>query len=359
MNKKTIGIIVLIVGVSALVMPSIFNLFSEKVIRESVDRQAPVTFVDVLESIDVVYAQEDTGEYDELESGELQFLREVIKKSKDLAKIPSSRELTKSESKRLDKLNQKYLYEGVRPEEALSYENRDGFYFDESLIMICFPENEMTDEQILRFIDFIAKLNYIYKQNANVRNVDYDQNITKDQAERIAEEFTEGFYNIKLSEMNCYSELLPAKNTYKWSVVYEPKYVYTLDEQEKPYWLYFIDLDADSGNILYVDSYYSYREKESKTVNKLTLEEKEQFINAARDVLTRINIKDGLKEEVIYIPNVDGQSICTFFKSTNDEFYGIELSYPDKKLISYRYCEDEKTMRETVDKYAKIVLLGQ
>lgn len=70
MNRKTIGIIVLIVVVSALVMPLIFNMLSEKVIRESVDRQTRVTFVDVLESIDVVYAQENIEEYDALKSEE-------------------------------------------------------------------------------------------------------------------------------------------------------------------------------------------------------------------------------------------------------------------------------------------------
>ncbi len=89
-----------------------------------------------------------------------------------------TRELTRSEKERLVVLQDAYYKDGVFPEESMPFLEKlselkpDMLAFVEEDNKIHFPEGEMTDEQLLQYIDHEAKYMYTIEENAEVASED-------------------------------------------------------------------------------------------------------------------------------------------------------------------------------------------
>ena len=82
-----------------------------------------------------------------------------------------TRELTKAEKKKLIKLQDEYYKNGVFPEESVALLDKLSELKPEQLAYVAednklhLPEGEMTDEQILQFIDYQAKYTYTIEKS--------------------------------------------------------------------------------------------------------------------------------------------------------------------------------------------------
>ena len=98
-----------------------------------------------------------------------------------------SRQLTNEETLRLAELEQSYYNDGVFPEPeikrvaALSDWDGQSVCYVEEDHLLHLPEPEMTDEQLMLFIDYSAKKEYLIEKDAEAyRNEDVEENPEED-----------------------------------------------------------------------------------------------------------------------------------------------------------------------------------
>ena len=71
--------------------------------------------------------------------------------------------LPKETEKQLVLLNDQYVYDGLRPKENMIWDtiNKDKVYFDKDKFAVYFPQRELRDEDLLQFLDFGYRLDYV------------------------------------------------------------------------------------------------------------------------------------------------------------------------------------------------------
>lgn len=115
-----------------------------------------------------------------------------------------SRELSKTEEERLEKLKFAYNMEGRNPKNSLSVVNngnkviKDKICFVTSESKFYFPEREMTDEELLELIDFYYKRDYSIRE-LEEKDTQARTTIPKDDIAHLAEKHVESIYHIDLS----------------------------------------------------------------------------------------------------------------------------------------------------------------
>lgn len=126
-----------------------------------------------------------------------------------------SRELTKAEKKRLAELQDEYYKNDVFPKESMPHLDKlselqpDMLAYVAEDNMVHFPENELSDEQLLQYIDHQAKYTYTIEQNVTANE---DASVEAEESEYDVEfdisEIDEETLKDKTKELikKCYGE---------------------------------------------------------------------------------------------------------------------------------------------------------
>lgn len=251
----------------------------------------------------------------------------------DVDNISYSRNFYKSEIERRGKLNYEYSYNKAMPSKTMDERAKeDGLYFDREKNMVVLPERELTDEEILALCDFYANINTLFEKN---RPHPTEDMITKEDAEKIAEEEVKAFYSAELKNFNmdcAYNgDIGREEGSCAYTVCFSPINEPYLAEEKKPYYVYFVDIDAYTGKTLSVDSYYSRKKSEWKKAANLSEKEKKEFAEKSKAAMK--GIADIGSLDKLYISKF-GNSVVTCFDNGAYK-YNVELSYPNMDKVGW------------------------
>lgn len=292
-----------------------------------------------------------------METEQLDVYKEIAKNSANENIIKRNREFSETEQNREFELRQQYYNYGISPNNRLSLEKVDNQpYFDINTMEFVFPEKEMNDEELLEIIDFNAIINYCLELEHESQNKELTEKISLNEDELKTEfvSLIEDFYDISVSEMNLYDDVADGVINY----TLEPKNMSVIDAQGKPYYIYTGVVDTNTGKILSIDSYYSYRGKESEEVSSLTEDEKSELYSVSYELLSDVvgsyKVSDFTKTK-IYVPVEKGKSINVVYNFRN-EYYSIELAYPTFTPMGYIYCNSIDKLNEDLQSKVKFVI---
>ncbi len=302
MKKKILiaGIVVMLLGANAFIIP---NIFAQK----------------TPENLEV---DEDNGN------------KLIFDPLFDVDNISYSRSFYKSEIERKAKINYEHQYNNARPSKTMDERTKDyPLYFDREKNMVVLPNREMTDDELLTMCDFDYNINTLYEKN---RPHPTEDMIKADEAEKRARNEVTLFYGADLDKFNIEcsynGDIGGEKGRYHYTVCFSPINEPYLAEEGTPYHVYFVDIDANTGETLDTDSYYSHRRSRWKATDSLSAKEKNEFIQKSRSAMK--NIADLGKFSGQYISKQGNDTVVTSFDNGNEK-YEVELSYPDMDNVGW------------------------
>ncbi|WP_372238232.1 hypothetical protein [Paenibacillus sp. FSL R7-0273] len=164
----------------------------------------------------------------------------------------SGREITEAEVNRRLVLEDRYVYEGLRPEQPLPLNaGQAEVYVDLATHTYTYPERTMTDEELLQLIDWSYRLNYIAARH-NVTAPPLAQDISEAEAKSLAAESVNKLFGADVSKLETkavLAELGPDKQP-SWTVHSAPYKAGTLRGQGKEFREYHVIIDAGTGDVL-------------------------------------------------------------------------------------------------------------
>lgn len=276
----------------------------------------------------------------------------------------SNRELTDSESERLMELRKKFVKGMIKSEKTLPIgENLEKPYYNPENETYYYAEAEMTDEQLLQIIDFDAKLDIAFAKfrEAYIQKVmdNTDIRISEEEAIRIAKDTIENVYDVELDNMKitCSFDATESNIGRTWTVVFLPKNLDTLREQEKLYWTYFSRVDVYDGKIIFLDSFYSNQKAEREEAAETDLYNIEEHKKLAEEALVdKLNIKDIeflkayiRKPDNLLKYNVTSKSLFLIYKA-EDRYVEIEFLYGNKRMVALLFYDDPEKLNDRVNK---------
>ncbi len=250
-----------------------------------------------LENNNTNFSNEDglaVRDFGTIQTEKLDIYKEIANNSANKNVIGRNREFSETEQKREFELRQQYYNYGISPNSRLPLEKVNNQpYFDTNTMEFVFPEKEMNDEELLEIIDFNAIVNYCLNLEHESQSKEFTEKINLNEDELKTEfiSLIEDFYDVSVSEMNLYDDVSDGVINY----TLEPKNMSVIDAQDKPYYIYTGLVDTNTGKILNIDSYYSYRGKESQEVSSLTEEEKSKLYSVSYELLSDIVGSDKAK----------------------------------------------------------------
>lgn len=284
------------------------------------------------------------------------------------AKSLETRELTDEESKRKLVLSDKYEYDSLRPEKPLPLVFGDyDFYFDIKNDTYHYPEREMTDEEILQWIDNTAKINYALGLRYELFNTNpkpSSKDITEEEALTKAKISLKKIFDFdvdksSLSTFISFSTVGPTEKG-EWSIFLSPYKMNTLLANGETYWTYNVSVDSLTGDVVYINGRSSSYQRTSLTTDtRNDILEDDNWVHTAKSIVTD-KIGETRKIKNIFIDNkyygglvVDGtdpENIKWVEEKSNEagmvfvvveledaSKYIITLFNPDKALCSVSY----------------------
>lgn len=252
----------------------------------------------------------------------------------DPENIKYSRDYNDEEIQNYQKMNYEYYWNDKRPLKSLQDRKKsDGLYFDVDENMVVYPKRMLNDDELLAIVEFNADINSLYRENWATPN---ESSIREERAKDIAEEEIIKFFgdNILNYNISCgYNEEEVGDNVNGvYLVMFEPINMPYLDEAKADYYVYFVDIDAGSGEVISVDSYYSHRNSETKEVSALSESDKNNYELKSREAMKNVVSLEKVNDQ--YISKVYKRTVFTVFES-KDGNYKVELSYPDMKKVGW------------------------
>lgn len=280
---------------------------------------------------------------------------------------PNNRELSETESNRRTELRKQFLEGTIKGENTLPIgENLKEPYFNPKNETYYYPEIEMTDEQLLQIVDFDEKVNMTFSKfyETYIQKVmdNSDIRISEEEAIKSAIDAIERIYGVELNNMKarCSFSVDEHLDEKRWRLIFEPKNMDVLMEQEKLYWMYFAAVDIYSGKVDYVDSYYSDQTDETKESAETDLNHIDDHKKIAEEVLTnKLNAKN-IEFQKAYIrkpiSTIPSNKTISFNKSlylvykAEDRYVEIEFLYGSKRMVALYFYDDPVKLNERINK---------
>lgn len=162
------------------------------------------------------------------------------------------RERNESEMNRSMVLSDKYVYDGLRPEQPLPLKaGQAEVYLDLETNTLYYPERDLTDEELLQQIDWSFRTGYIASRY-NVTAPPLPQKFSKAEVKKLAAESVQKLFDADVSKLETAVILhepgygIPST----WSVHSAPYKSNTLRGQGKEYWQYDVMIDPDTGTVV-------------------------------------------------------------------------------------------------------------
>lgn len=151
-----------------------------------------------------------------------------------------SREISDEESDRIITLRKKYIDGTIKVQKTLPIgENLERPYYTIETEMYHYPETVMTDSELLQIIDFNYKRDMAFEKayKAHVKQVmdKSDIKIPEEDAIKSAKNAIERIYGVELDNMEakCAFSTGESEDDNYWSIIFEPKGLDILREQNK------------------------------------------------------------------------------------------------------------------------------
>lgn len=279
-----------------------------------------------------------------------------------------SRELSEKERNRMELLQEKYENDGLFPEEKICevdtkaeiVEGELSFCYENSTFYL--PKEELTDEELLRMIDFWERRDYAVKEKNEKEQIsEEEQEISEQKALQIAETALQELYQLDVEQAKSSIEFDSATLSDKETI---PSYLVSLDNDS---WSYSacVDVDATDGIINSVT--ISHKKKE-ECVAGIKVNEKSyaKYINQIYDLLTGLNEKKNTEEirliykyredgtlnrgNIKYVAKLKDGSAYVFLYSVN-----TKMVYQFYKMTSYEEVFAQEKKNEKLHKQAGIL----
>jgi beta-lactamase regulating signal transducer with metallopeptidase domain len=135
---------------------------------------------------------------------ELQLIYNYVDNSPYEADV-GTRDMTSDELYRFHTMNRKYITDGLRPQKSLPFGNETGaeFWLDLQAAIYHYPDRELTDEELLQYIDWGERVNAALVLRTPYNYVEEpapESAISEGEAVKAAAEFLNKAYNVDLSD---------------------------------------------------------------------------------------------------------------------------------------------------------------
>ncbi len=233
-----------------------------------------------------------------------------------------SRDLSKEERGKIESLRKKYENDGMFPEEKIiEIDHKDEVMKGE--LVYCYenstfylPDEELTDEDILKIIDFWERRDYAVKEkNKGERGLIKEQKISQEEAVRIAKNILQKLYKLEMENAESIVEFDPAEVS---------------DEEAIPSYLI-----SFTGQALSCDAIVE--------------------IDAKEGIVKRVAIDDKSKEECVSGIKVD-EDRCRKCLNEIYSFLSVlgEKDYVDEIRLIYKYRKDGTLNRGNIKYLVKL-----
>lgn len=368
-DKSFKSIPVIAVGIMLLVSATIFPALAEKSQVKGMENGAKNLEVNLSKIPDLIVEknQDETKVEDiiTMTAEEEKIFDDIVLllQKSTLLISPKNRELSEVESSRMIELRKMFSEGSIKSGKTLPIgENLEKPYFNPENETYYYPEAEMTDEQLLKIIDFDAKLDRAFSKfyEAYIQNEmeNTDIKITEEEAIESAINAVQRIYNVELGNMNvsCTFDADEYHNESSWRIVFQPKNIEILREQEKLYWMYFVKVDIHSGKVDYVDSYYSNQTEETKKSAKVDLNNIDEHKDIAEDVLkNRLNAKNieflkayTRKPGNLFKEDIISKSLNLVYKA-EDRYVEFEFLYGSKRMVALYFYDHPVILNEKIN----------
>jgi len=250
----------------------------------------------------------------------------------------STRKMSAQEQKKLQALREQYTYEGVRPEKLLPLKaGVASFYLDMDKDTFVYPKRELTNEELLQYIDWIARLNFALGKRYVAPQPDA-KDIKKEEAVKKARESVKKLFDVDVEglEMNAsYNKLGPAQQGF-WSVHFQPSKAETLQSSGKTYMMYIVLIDSLSGVVIDTTIFHSTYKRTPITnvIAKNVMKDQSWTETAKTIVVKKQGEKRAIKKtSIIQEAQYDQRgTVAVSVELEDGSSYIAELRYPDKTL---------------------------
>lgn len=362
--------LVTVVGVGALLATSatIFPVLAQKSQVKGLQNATKNLVLD-LPQIPELALEEEEGQVENeniitMTQEEEKFFDDLVilmQKSTLLAPL-ESRELSDEESNRIITLRKKYIDGTIKLQKTLAIgENLEKPYYTLETEMYHYPETVMTDSELLQIIDFNYKRDMAFEKayKVYVKQVmdKSDIKIPEEDAIKSAKNAIERIYGVELDNMEakCAFSMGESEDENYWRIIFEPKSLDILREQNKLHWIYIANIDVYSGKVDYVDSYYSLQKDEREKSAERNLEDIIEHKKIAEEILTnKLNAKN-IEFQKAYVRK--STQVVSFSKSlylvykAEDKYIEMEFLYGSKRMVSLFFFDDPEKLDERISKF--------
>lgn len=368
-NKNLKSIPVIVVGILLLVSATIFPVLAEKSQVKGLENGAKNLEVNLSKIPDVVVdknqEQVEAGDVITMTAEEEKIFDELVllQQKSTLLIALENREISETESNRMMELRKKFREGTIKVEKKLPIGgNYEEPYYNPENETYYYPETEMTDKQLLQIIDFNDKRDMAFSKfyEAYIQKAmdNSDIKISEEEAIKSAKDAIERIYGVGLDNMKSTCAFLTneSQNKNSWRVIFEPQNVNVLREQDKLYWMYFVDIDIYSGKVNWIDSYYSNQTEETKESVKVNLNNIDEHKKIAEGVLMdKLNAKN-IEFQKAYVrkpgnlfkEDIINKSLNLVYKA-EDKYIEIEFLYGSKRMVSVFFFDDRVKLNERIN----------
>lgn len=251
---------------------------------------------------------------------------------------PASRTMNERELKRLKILDEQYVYEGVRPQKPLPLKpGMSSFYLDIENDYFVYPARELTDEELLQYVDWYARVNFalgkrIVKPEPDAKDIGKEEALSK-AADRIKRLFDADVTRMEASA--AYNKFGPEQQG-EWFLHFQPYRVGTLNANGEAYLMYDVYIDSISGKVLdttVVNPSYK-RTPITPEMNK-KIRQDPSWIEAAKSIVIKKQGEGQAIKKSSFIQDTvyDKRGVVAVALELEDgSSYIAELRYPEKAL---------------------------
>ncbi|MDR0270202.1 hypothetical protein [Paenibacillus sp.] len=250
----------------------------------------------------------------------------------------TNREMSDQEINRSKVLEDRYEYDGVRPQNKLPLKSGvSSFYFDMSQDTWIYPDRELTDEELLQYIDWYSRVNFALSKRYSSPQPDA-KDIREEEALSNARESVSKLFDTDVSKMKVSTAFhtFGPEQKGEWLVHFQPYRARTLDANGSAYMMYVVMIDALSGTVsdtTIINTAYKKTPITSE-MNK-QIRQEPSWVEAAKNVVlkkqgeTRAIQKSTFIQDQVY----DKRGVVAIaIELTDGSKYTVELRYPEKTL---------------------------
>jgi len=249
-----------------------------------------------------------------------------------------TRKMSAQEQKKLQTLREQYTYEGVRPEKLLPLKaGVASFYLDMDKDTFVYPKRELTNEELLQYIDWISRVNFALMKRY-VKPQPDAKDIKQEEAVKKARESVKKLFDVDVEGLEVqasYNKFGPAQKG-MWFVHFQPSKAETLQSSGKTYMMYDVYIDSLSGLVIDTTIFNStYKRTPVTDVIAKNIRKDQSWTETAKTIVVK---KQGEKRtikktSIIQDAQYDKRgTVAVAVELEDGSSYIVELRYPDKTL---------------------------